>query len=447
MKAHSIEQFTRYSLNSILTQFFILLLSVATSIITARSLGPEGKGQLTLILLIPWLAITVGRMGISHAVNYYANKTSPTKLIVNSFILSVPLSALLVAVSLPIIFALKDVFFRTISDRLIIIISLFIPIYLFNTHFISLIQGLYKINLRNLLLVSQSALNLMLLIILILILKLGVNGAVIASMIAISFIFFSSVLSLLKDINVKEINLDFGLMRQLLNFGFKSHIGNILKDFSYRGDILIISYFLLPAYVGYYVVAVAVAEIIWKIPEAVGSVILPYVASIDKNDAKFFTPKVCRRMCLIMVIICLIIVALSKKIVIFAFGVQFYPSVSALIFLIPGILSFSIWKILANDLIAQGYPAQYSMTSALALVTMIIMDLILIPIFGINGAAIASSISYIAATIFIIFLYIKITKNTVKSLLIPLKSDFIFYKNIITNLVNLKFKLSSIMNK
>jgi len=66
------------------------------------------------------------------------------------------------------------------------------------------------------------------------------------------------------------------------------------------------------------------------------------------------------------------------------------------------------------------------------------MDLLLIPRFGINGAAIGSSISYIGAIIFIIYTYVKITKNSLKSLFIPLNSDFIFYKNFIINIISLR---------
>lgn len=101
----------------------------------------------------------------------------------------------------------------------------------------------------------------------------------------------------------------------------------------------------------------------------------------------------------------------------------------------------------SNDIIAQGHPAAYSFTTAFAFCTMIVMDLLLIPRFSINGAAMGSSISYIAATIFVIYIYIKITKNSLKSLFIPLKSDFIFYKNFIINLISLRPIVNRYTNK
>src|SRR3972149_8898603 len=104
---NSSEQFTKYSINTIVTQFIILITSILISIITARVLRPEGRGQLSLILLIPMLSVTFGGMGMVHAINYYASRMPATKLIVNSFILSGLLSVLLVATTLPVVYISK----------------------------------------------------------------------------------------------------------------------------------------------------------------------------------------------------------------------------------------------------------------------------------------------------------------------------------------------------
>jgi len=165
---------------------------------------------------------------------------------------------------------------------------------------------------------------------------------------------------------------------------------------------------------------------------------LPRIAKMSKEEAKLFTPRVCRITFLPIVVICLLIFLLRENLIIFVFGREYQASISVLALLLPGILVFTIWKILANDIIAQGYPLRYSFTAGFSLVTMIALDLYLVPRFGINGAAVASSISYIVATAFIIFIYTKITKNRIRSLLIPVKADLLFYKNIIANIANFR---------
>ena len=439
MQSFKSEQFTRYSINTVVSQFSIFIIAVVTSIITARLLGPEGKGQLALVLLIPMLVVTFGRMGIGHAVNYYAGKTTSTKLIANSLALSVLISVLLIIPSFLTVFSVKSIFFKEVDERFIIIICSFMPFYLFNNHFISLLQGLYRIDHINIISIARSAINLILLIVLIRIFSLGLTGAIIAAIVSVLLAVFLLAFFLFKEINLKEVGLDFNLMKQLLKFGFKSHTGNILKDLSYRSDILIISYFLPAASVGYYTVAVVIGEIIWNIPNAIGSVLLPRVARMDNKSAKLFTPAVIRTVLVPVTIACFMIFLLGKSIIIFAFGQDFLPSASALIILLPGIWALTVWKILASDLIAQGHPMKYSFTSGIALVTMVILDLWLIPELGINGAAIASTISYIAATVSIIFIYTRITGNSLKELFVPTRAEFLLYQRILRSVFGEKY--------
>jgi O-antigen/teichoic acid export membrane protein len=326
-------------------------------------------------------------------------------------------------------YILKDAFFKTINKNFIILIVFSIPVYFFNNQLISLIQAFYKIKARNLFLLSQSAINLLLVIVLMAIIGMGLKGAVLASITPLLIIAIMSALLLFRELNLKEVSLDITLIKKLLIFGFKTHTGNILKDLTYRGDMLIISYFLAPEQVGYYAIAVSIAEVIWRIPDAIGSVLLPYISMINKKDAQLFTPQLCRRLLLPMIVVCIFVAIAGKSLVTFIFGREYQPSIQALILLIPGVVALTLWKILATDTIAQGHPVQYSLTSGIALLAMIIMDLWLIPVFGINGASVASSISYIIATAFIVFIYIKLTKNKIWSVLIPLKADFIFYKS------------------
>lgn len=447
METSNFGQFTKYSINTVITQFFLLIPTTAASIITARVLGPEGKGQLTLILLFPILAVTFGRMGMGHAINYYASKISPTRLILNSFVLSAFLGVLLIVITLPLIHFLKNSFFEEISEKTLIFICFLIPFSLLHMHLNAVMQGYYKINYYNFLIIGKPIIYLSTLVVLIIILKLGLFGAIISWAISLLAAFFLSVFFILKEFKLEEIKLDFRFMKQLLTFGTKSHIGNIFKDLTYRADILIVSFFLSSAFVGYYTVAVILAEIAWRIPNAIGTVLLSRIAHLDKAQARFFTPLVCRRILLPAMAVCLIIFVLSENLITFAFGKEFQLSSSALVLLLPGIFAFTIWKVLATDIIAQGHPTAYSFTAALGFCTMIVMDLLLIPRLGINGAAIGSSISYIASTIFVIYIYIKITKNSLKSLLIPLKSDFIFYKNFIINIISLRPIVNRYTNK
>ena len=68
----------------------------------------------------------------------------------------------------------------------------------------------------------------------------------------------------------------------------------------------------------------------------------------------------------------------------------------------------------------------------------IILNLFWIPKWGINGAALATSVSYTVMFLVTIVVYIKISGNKIKDIILIKKEDFIFYKDL---LFSIKAKL------
>jgi O-antigen/teichoic acid export membrane protein len=124
----------------------------------------------------------------------------------------------------------------------------------------------------------------------------------------------------------------------------------------------------------------------------------------------------------------------SSKIIVLFFGLEFLPSTTALLILLPGMISLTIWKIIATDLIAEGYPAEYSLTAMVSLIASIILDLWLIPRYGVVGAALASTTAYISATVAIIWIYTKFTRLAFIKLFIPSGADLSIYRRTLRDL-------------
>ena len=114
-----------------MSQGVILLCAVAAAVVTARVLGPAGKGQLAQVLLIPALATTFGRMGIGHAINFYSSKTERGSLILNSAVLGAIIGFLLIVVMTLAVYVFKGQFFNELNNQLLLIIILCIPVYLY----------------------------------------------------------------------------------------------------------------------------------------------------------------------------------------------------------------------------------------------------------------------------------------------------------------------------
>ena len=214
-------------------------------------------------------------------------------------------------------------------------------------------------------------------------------------------------------------------------FGFKQHLGSIFQLLNYRLDLLIIAALLTSAEVGQYSVAVVIAETIWYIPSSLGQILYPKTASSDTKAANTFTPFVCRTNILLTSIAILILYGISGTIIPWLFTSEFYPSVMALKLLLPGTLFLGINKVLASDLTGRGFPQYSTYAAFFSLIFTIIFDFLLIPRFGINGAALASSISYMISALIIIYLFIKTTGVRPLDLLILRAGDIVDYRRVL----------------
>jgi Na+-driven multidrug efflux pump len=103
-------------------------------------------------------------------------------------------------------------------------------------------------------------------------------------------------------------------------------------------------------------------------------------------------------------------------------------------FLLPGVLLLTIFKVMNMDLAGKGKPwiSMYAMLPAL--IINIVLNIVLIPNFGANGAAIASTISYSVAALLFLFFYSKTVNVPIKTILHFQKSDFLPLLKIIKKL-------------
>jgi O-antigen/teichoic acid export membrane protein len=416
--------FIQYSFRTFLVQIIVTALGVVITVLSARFLGPEGKGILSLLILLPVLAVTFGRLGIGNSIIYHAPRVSHPHLIFNGFLLISVIGACVSLLALPFVLWLRNSLFKNVPFPWLILMCGMIVFFFLYDFMASLFIALYHINLRNRMVMLFPAANIVLFIIFVIVMKGKVKGAIGAWSIAIIFSVIVSWRWLIKKDVWRYGKIDFSLMKQLLRFGIKSHLGTLLELLNYRADYLLVNLYAGSGSVGLYSCSVNMAETAWKLPEAAAIVLLPNVARMPLPQAHELTQRICRMVLFLVFVFCVFLVIFRKTIILILFGKAFLPSAEPLLVLLPGFIAFALWKILAYGLLAQGYPQKYSLTSGLAFFIMIILDFVFIPQKGIAGAAWASTIAYLFATIVVIGIYIRMTKTHLRGLLIPQKSDF-----------------------
>jgi O-antigen/teichoic acid export membrane protein len=178
-----------------------------------------------------------------------------------------------------------------------------------------------------------------------------------------------------------------------LRFGAAGGAGELVLFGMLRVDFLLVAMFLPAAAVGVYAVATALTELLWVIPDGTAQIALPSAASSDADAL----PAVFRIALTLTAVSGVALSLLATPMLRIVFGAAYVPGARAVPFLAVAAFAGGAWKMLAADLAAR-HSTRDRLTSATAgLVTMVVADLVLIPAFGIAGAAAGAAVGYLVA--------------------------------------------------
>jgi len=439
MPKNRMGEFTKNTFITFLANVLQLFFALISSIIIARTLGPEGKGIYAMAIFLPSMIINFGNFGIGQASIFYLGKKifSVEKTLKNNVALSILFSVIGIFVGIIIIFLWGNSLFPDIEKNYFLI-SLFLIIPTFFSNFINyLLLGIKKTKEYNYINILRSLLFFLLILLFLLIFKLNIKTAIVANVISISITTCITIWLLKNSFNFTEIEVSKQYLKKIFKYGFKIYLANLIQFFHYKIDIFLINIFLNPLSVGFYSIATTLAEQILLIPQSVGLVLFPKISNENnKKNLKNFTPIVCRNILFITFLGLILLFFLSKIIITTFYSITFANAIIPFKILTIGILTLSGWKILANDIYGRGKASLNIYINATALTLNIILNIILIPKYGINGAALASSISYTIAFIIMLFVFSKVSENKIIDIILIKKSDFKYYKNFIISLRN-----------
>jgi len=413
----------------LVTRIATLAIGVLIQAVVARVLGPQGKGQLSLIFLLVSMTALLGNGGIGIANVYFIGrkKYELQEILGNSLLAAVvsgPLLTLAFCTASPY---LRETFLNNEVDQLLLILaSLAIPFILANQYLTNILLGLLRIARMSLVTIFQSLSLFLFYLAFMVVLDLGLKGAVMGSVLSFVSGTALAIFLLREDVQIRPMHKK-GLLIESITFGLKGQVGNILQFFNYRLDYFLVSLLAGVTNLGFYATAVTLAEFIWYIPNALATVLFPTVAAADEETAKDFTPRVCRHTILIGVATGLGMFLASRYLIILIYTESFLPSLYPLWVLLPGIIVLGWAKIMTSDLAGRGKPHYNSLVAAISLVVTLLLDLGLIPRSGIVGAATASSLAYTLSAVLAAYAYLRISGASWWQVLIPQKSDLMVY--------------------
>ena len=406
------------------TRFLLVIVGLFSSIVLARLLGPIGRGQWAQLLLPVTLMFRVLVFGLPTAQIYCANKLNFNKKQVFSNVLS--LIAIFSIISIPIyLFGIRylyEMFFSSTEYRLIKLACILVPVeiallVLSNTFLIN--RGINSFILLQLL---RPVVFIILLLTAIFLIEIDVHMILTIYMISLFIIFLVMIYMLLKAKYSFSLSLNFKVVKSLLRYGLKDHLGQIFIILNERIDLWIISYFLNISQVGIYSIALVATRLI-QIPDAIGMNLFPVMTIEEQDRGGVLSQKVLRVSIAISVIMILPLFLVAKPVINFLYGNEFLTAVIPFVILLPLTFTNSVGKVCRAYLSGNGLPQIASFASGVSLVVSIFFGIVFIKRWGIVGAALtATTSSTIYAGIMFIW-FIKVSNHSVLSSLIVKPED------------------------
>jgi O-antigen/teichoic acid export membrane protein len=229
---------------------------------------------------------------------------------------------------------------------------------------------------------------------------------------------------------------DLSELRRLTGFGIQGEAGNVLQMLNYRLDQYIVRGFVSLAGVGIYAVGVSMTEAVFVLANAVALVLMPRLAAADEEEAAWMAPVAARNTILIASGGALLLAAIAPALIPAVFGDAYDDSVRPLWWLLPGTVALAGSKVLTSYIFSRGRPLVNTMITAGSLVVTLVADLALVPAFGVEGAAAASSLAYGAHLCGALYAYHRISGRPALDALLPRPSDAQLYADAVRGVVS-----------
>ena len=205
--------------------------------------------------------------------------------------------------------------------------------------------------------------------------------------------YFITMLKSHKEIFNAKTVLDFTLLKAHLRYSVPLLIGSITSNILLRMDLILLTYLRSVGIVGLYTVAVSLANALTNLLSPLNSLLVPFVSELDakRTNLSTFLSTLYKYAMIFFVPLGILMFFFAKEVLIVLFSSRFMGATNALKILSIMCLFNALTALNNSCLQGLGKTKFLMWTAVLGGSLNLCLDLILIPKFGADGAAIATS--------------------------------------------------------
>ena len=212
------------------------------------------------------------------------------------------------------------------------------------------------------------------------------------------------------------------LLTEELSFGSRAVPGALAERLQFRADTFLVNAFLGVRSTGIYSVTTGLAETLWYVPNALGVVMFSRAVT-PGSDAGRVAAVLTRTTIALTAVTAIPMFFLGPYFVRVVYGSQFADAGVALRFILPGIVAYSAVAVLTRYITGRGRPGTTTAIMIAGVCSNVVINVALIPRLGINGAALASSISYAMTALITVLVFRRLSGRGLAETLIIRPAD------------------------
>lgn len=431
------EDLARNSFNVAVARVLVMFAVFGTSLMTARWLGPHGRGQYSLATLVATLAaMLVAFVGPGATYHAARGTFARAQVLGSTVVLSIGWGVVAALLGAAVLLPLRGGLVAGVPGAYIAIGLASIPFGVVVVNVVSVLRGWERYRPMNAVLVAQAAVPLLFLTPFVALDVGHVWAAVLTTSAATAVVAALGIDWGRRAAGGIDLHVHRPYTRDATRYGLRAYPGAVITFLAYRLDVFLVNGFLDPAAVGLYSIAVVTAERVWTVSEASSVVLFPRIAAeADAEERDRLTAAVSRSVLWMTALIALAVFAISHWLVVGLYGRQFAGAVTTLQILLPGMVLSAPARVVSTDIAARGRPLVTTYSGVLVLALNVVLNVVLLPREGLEGAAIACSASYAAGAVALFAIYLGSSRASLSSLLVPRRSDFVALRRIAASIV------------
>jgi O-antigen/teichoic acid export membrane protein len=367
-----------------------------SALVVAATLGAKGAGTFAQVRVLPTAIAAILGAGITIANPWLiGGKRHPVQAITET---STALALLVGAAGWGVWLAVGTLLhahvYTELTQGAALAVGIAVPLHVLVNYLNSIQQGMQSFKAANLVLCIEELASLVLVLPLLwdvsygpLVIVIAAVGGTAAACVA------AAVMLLWRGIRPWP-RLHRDIAREAIRFGLKGHVGRIANMLTWRLDVMILSFLASVEVVGCYAIASKVAELFRPLSASLTFVLRPLIASLPVAEARARGVALYRRFFVVNLAAIAVMAVAGGPIILRFFGAEFAAAVPAFNILLIGLAAHGADGVLNGYNVGIGRPELNTYTALAGMIVTIVLDLSLIPTYGIIGAAVASSVAY-----------------------------------------------------